>query len=310
MRLLGLTRTKQIANAYNRVRNRRDEAYRRALYERHFDELVRENGTPTGPVLEMEDGWALDTSGTFPHTDALIEQGLALFEERGGVVREHFGRPFFQDVLAGDYTDAVLRDHPALLDFITSSEVLTTAARYLGTIPHLANANPRGVRLNESDRRFDDEPDAPPRASQKFHIDPYSRPNVYVLVALHDVTEEHGPFCWLGAEDSQRVAERLHYGDRGVPYRLSDEEVYQHVDPDKLMRFTCPAGSVLFVDSSACMHYGSRDCRQRRRQVMYSLSPSCRTDFAYVLTRQWPFPVRPSDSRLRKMVLDRTWRDN
>jgi hypothetical protein len=133
---------------------------------------------------------------------------------------------------------------------------------------------------------------------------------VYVLVALHDVTEGHGPFCWFGAEDSRRAAEGIGYGARGIPYRLTDELVYEHVDPAKLMRFTCPAGSVLFVDSSSCMHFGSRDCRLPRRQAMYSLAPPCRTDFAYILTRQWNFPVRESDSRLRKMVLDRTWRDD
>jgi hypothetical protein len=48
--------------------------------------------------------------------------------------------------------------------------------------------------------------------------------------ALLDIGPDDGPLHFLGKSASRRVAESLDYGARGVPYRLSDADVYAIVD--------------------------------------------------------------------------------
>ena len=84
-----------------------------------------------------------------------------------------------------------LEEYPSFLDFVTSSDLLATVGSYLQCIPVLSATLPSGLRLVESNDAFDEEPEVA-KDSQLYHIDYYSRPNVYVLVLLEDVTPEHG----------------------------------------------------------------------------------------------------------------------
>jgi hypothetical protein len=66
-----------------------------------------------------------------------------------------------------------------------------------------------------------------------------------------------------------------------------------------------PRGTVLFVDTSRCFHYGARDGEVPRFQIMYGLTSVCRADFSETYMPRASYPVRPGDSRLRRLVLDR-----
>ena len=95
-------------------------------------------------------------------------------------------------------------------------------------------------------------------------------PNVYVLVLLRDTTFEHGPWTFLPRACSQIVGEKLGYWKRGKPYRVSDEEVYSVADRSQAIEFAYPRGTVLFIESSGCFHYGSRNSVIPRFQLMYA----------------------------------------
>jgi hypothetical protein len=304
----------RIARAFNGFRNRRCVRFREEQYRR-LDELIRENGPPTRPPVALRDGWAIDTSKSLPHLDRLLEESQAIIAERGGVVRGGGSREFFQQIV----TDSHIARYPAILDFATSSDVLLPAIRYLGFIPTLSAAKPLGVRLAESDQRFVPDWDGKYRASQLFHCDYHDSPMVYVIVCLRDVTRESGPFSFLPVSATDRVREALGYHRRGVPYRMSDDEIFRVVDRKELIELACPAGTVLFLDSSRCFHYGSRDCRVPRYLMMYAYVSVRRTDFTDLLRKESPvpledpttrdrrmrYPVKPGDSLLRRMILDR-----
>jgi hypothetical protein len=313
-RLLGSRTTMRIARAFNGVKNRRFVRFREAQYRR-LDELIRENGAPRGPVVELKDGWAIDASRSLPHLDRLLAESQGIIDERGGVVRGGRSREFFQQIV----TDAHIARCPSILDFATSSDVLLPAIRYLGFVPTLSAAKPLGVRLAESDRKFVPDWDGRYRASQLFHCDYHDSPMVYVIVCLRDVTRASGPFSFLPISASERVQGALRYRRRGVPYRLGDEQVFRFADRKELVELACPAGTVLFLDSSLCFHYGSRDCAVPRYLMMYAYVSVRRTDFTDLLRKESPvpladpatrdrrmrYPVRPGDSLLRRMVLDR-----
>jgi hypothetical protein len=238
-----------------------------------------------------------------------------IIRERGGVVRGGGSREFFQQIV----TDGHIARCPSILDFATSSDVLLPAIRYLGFIPTLSAAKPLGVRLAESDQWFVPDWDGKYRASQLFHCDYHDTPMVYVIVCLRDVTRESGPFSFLPISASDRARAALGYHRRGVPYRMTDEEVFRVVDRRELIELAYPAGTVLFLDSSRCFHYGSRDCSKPRYLMMYAYISVKRTDFTDLLRKESPvpledpatrdrrmrYPVKPGDSLLRRMILDR-----
>ena len=296
MRRLGLRRTKAMARRFNRHGHPALER-RRGLYRSRLEELLG----PVEPRIEMTDGFAIDDSGALPHLDALLEQGEQMVQRYGGRKWEH-EKPYLQNI----NPESAVDEYPALLDFITSPEVVAAVAPTFGHVPQLSGVLPRGVRLMESSTRFDPDSDGPPRESQLYHLDYHSTPTVYVVVALRDIGPDDGPLHFLGAETSRRVAEALEYGARGVPYRLSDEQVMAIAKPEEVHRFSVPKGTVLFIESSACFHFGSRRPANDRYQVQYAFTSPVRNDFLELWRPQRVYPVAASDPELRRMVLDRS----
>lgn len=87
--------------------------------------------------------------------------------------------------------------YPALLDFITSPEILAIACEYLNFMPVLSDLIPPGVRLAESRVDLDPNPSPNPQLSQLYHLDFHDLPLIYVIVLLKDVTANSGPFTFF-----------------------------------------------------------------------------------------------------------------
>ena len=302
MAALGIRRTMRLAHFYNRIKFRKQDNWRRRLYETQMEALLAENGGLKRPRIRMKDGWALDTSGSLPHLERVLEDSEKIIAERGGTRKSEVGkyRSYFQDV----WTPADLEKYPSFLDFTTSSDVLATVADYLKCVPTLSTTLPAGIRFVESNAAFDDRPDQP-HDSQLYHIDYYSLPNVYVLVLLRDTARENGPWTFLPRAVSQRAAKKLNYWTKQHGYRLRDEQIYAEADRKQVIEFCGRRGDVLFIESSGCFHYGSRNSVKPRFQLMLGYLGACRTDFSEAIMPAKVYPVRAADSRLRKMVLNK-----
>lgn len=300
MQLFGIANTMSLADAYNRRRFDKQQGWRESLYENRFEELLHDNGPCTVPPIEMHDGWAIDTSMSLPHLDRLLTDAKEIISERAGKRTSSEGtyRSYFQDVWTPD--DAAR--YPSFVDFATSSDVLSVVARYLQCIPALSTTLPAGIRLVESNTAFDDQPDCP-HDSQLYHIDYYSLPNVYVLVLLEDTTHEHGPWTFIPRSLSQAARHELGYWTPERGYRISDEDVFSVIDPSEVIEFTYPRGTVLFIESSGCLHFGSRNSVKPRFQLMYGYTGAIRTDFSEVFMEPKQYPTHQSDSLLRSMAL-------
>jgi hypothetical protein len=298
MRRLGTRRTGAIGRWFNRAAER-SIRFRREVYGRRFAELLEENGPRVGSI-ELVDGWAIDESRALPYLDAILADGAELIEAYGGRKWEH-EKPYLQNI----NPEEAIERHPALLDFVTSSDVLAAVAPCFGYVPILSGLLPRGVRLMESSTTFDPDAAGPWRESQLYHLDYHASPTVYVIVALRDIAPADGPLHFLGRAASGKVAEALDYGARGVPYRLTDEQVYAIVDESEVHRFVAQAGTVLILESSACLHFGSRQPANPRYQMQYAFVSPVRNDFLALWLPQRVYPISPSDSRLRRLVLHR-----
>src|SRR6266516_1900019 len=302
MSRLGIANTMRLAHWYNRLKFSRQDRWRRALYQTQLATLLEENGRLSRPPIEMKDGWALDTSMSLPHLDRVLEDSDKIIAERCGERRSSKGayRSYFQDV----WTQEDLERYPSFLDFATSSDVLSAVSHYLRSIPTLSTTLPAGIRFVESNAAFDDQPDKP-HDSQLYHMDYYSLPLVYILVLLRDTTPEHGPWTFLPRGVSQKARRALNYWSRRRGYRISDEDIYSVVDRKEAIEFCYPRGTVLFIESSGCFHYGSRNSIKPRFQLMLGYTGTCRTDFSEAILPHKVYPVRDADSRLRKMILNK-----
>ena len=101
------------------------------------------------------------------------------------------------------------------------------------------------------------------------------------------------------------LTEELGYYRRGVAHRISDELMAEHVDPSETITFTGPPGSVLYIDSSRCFHFGSRNPRNPRYQLQYAYISPVRNDFGDLVRPQAGYPVGSGDPLSRRLALDR-----
>lgn len=297
----GMTRLMKWGKTYNTLRHGGRGRRHRKAWEREKDALLLENGgAATPPRVRMQDGWALDTSMTLPHLDRLLEEAGKVIREKGG--REFHGQQysFMRSLLFPDD----LRKNSSYLDFITSSELLATVMDYLGTVPRLSPTQPPGVRFMESNVALDTEVHLAPRASQLYHIDFYDLPQVYVLVALDDITPESGPWTFLPASVTDRIAKEIGYREPGYGYRVKDDVICPLIREGEEIAFTVPKGGVLFIDSARCFHFGSRNSVKPRFMMMYGLQSPVRCDFAPCFMPHQKIPVSPTASRLKRMVLE------
>jgi hypothetical protein len=146
-----------------------------------------------------------------------------------------------------------LREHPELVDFALSEAAMGTAARYLGTIPYLNR-----VDLLYSVPRTGDEK----VSSQLFHVDPEGLSQVKFFVNVHDVGEAEGPFTFIPAAETARIVQevsamRRHQG-KALSGRYLDDEIAAVGGRESIVRVMGTPGSAMAVDTSRCLHMGSR----------------------------------------------------
>ena len=298
---LGIAQSMRLAKFYNTIRYRKE--LRRAVdaYRYRRDELLLANdrsfsGTPRNV---LKDGWAIDRSGNFPYIEETLAEADRLIEDRGGVDRR--GTPLAQTDYLFHLNDVPdLFDYPDLLKFPTSSEILATVAEYMGMMPVFSQTRPKGVRVFESTDQFNDNPEF--TASQLYHLDLHDTPLVYAILLVRDIEPENGPWTFLPTSVSEKATRALNYQAKNEPYRVIDERMYEVVDADERIPFTGKRGDVLFLDSSRCFHYGSRNAVVPGYRIMYAFTSPCRGDFTRMLYRLI-YPSSPEDSELKKMVL-------
>lgn len=101
-------------------------------------------------------------------------------------------------------------------------------------------------------------------SSQLYHFDEEDLTQVKLFINITKVTESSGPFTFLSKEDSIKVSRNFRNGKR----RFTDQDIYAFIGEDKAIQLTGNPGSGAFVDTSNCMHYGSRNNESDRLVLM------------------------------------------
>src|SRR5207248_10220552 len=96
--------------------------------------------------------------------------------------------------------------------------------------------------------------------AQFWHLDDEDTSQVKVWIHLHDVGPGSGPLTGIAASISEAFADWMGY-DRAIHHRIPDEQIGEFVDSACFTAFDGPAGTVTFVDTARCFHFGSRVAR-------------------------------------------------
>jgi hypothetical protein len=218
------------------------------------------------PVMEPAKGYGLTSVEKFENFDAVVASARTLFDKKKAEIDEELaGFPTWSEHKREKYlkrkdrflrnllNDNDLRRNPALVDFALSDSVLGMATRYLGGVPYLCR-----VDIVYSVPR----PSGDNIASQLFHVDPEGLTQVKYFIHLYDVDEAEGPFTFIPADETTRIlaAIRALRRQQGKPHsgRYLDEEIEAVGGTSSIVRLKGPTGGGIAIDTSRCLHMGSR----------------------------------------------------
>ena len=141
-----------------------------------------------------------------------------------------------------------------IMDLVTCRDLVDLATGYFGEVPVLSDVCLRWSPVNDS-----------AQSSQLFHRDEEDATQLKFLLHVTDVDPASGPFTVL----SSRAAEKV-YAATGRRFgRFSDEEVFAGLDNDALHAVTGPSGTLTCIDTSRCLHFGSRGNEEERLALFF-----------------------------------------
>jgi len=210
------------------------------------------------------DGYAILPAGSLPGTTEVVETCRQLFAVKKAAIEaaaptdkkalqreQKKKRSFLRDLL--DNED--VRANPILVDFALADPLFSTITNYLGVVPSLTR-----VDLVYSVPRLNPDEHI---ASQLFHQDPEGLRQAKVFLNIFDVEEPNGPFIFIPASASERLVvairdDRRRSGGKADDTRYRDEELEAHGGLADTIRLAGPTGSAVVLDTSRCLHAGSR----------------------------------------------------
>lgn len=209
-------------------------------------------------VLPEEEGYRLFRPGELSGTDTLIAECQNVFSDAkksGQLDRKvsTVSKPFLVPV--ADVEHELLAREP-IFDFVLSDVMMATVASYFGALPILAKVQLMWSPINDTMQK-----------SQKYHFDTEDFRQLKVFVNISEVTTDSGPLTLIGSRRSEEISQQLGY-EGGHRARLEDEVVAEVNGDAGEVVVTGLAGSGVFVDTSRCLHFGSRGNRRERLILM------------------------------------------
>jgi len=144
-------------------------------------------------------------------------------------------------------------DTSEVMALVTSRDLVDLVATYFGEVPVLTDICLRWSPVNDS-----------ARSSQLFHRDEEDATQLKFLLYVTEVTDASGPFTVLSAPASARVfaASGRRFG------RFTDDAISAELGGEQPHALTGPRGTLTCIDTSRCLHFGSR-CNAHERVALF-----------------------------------------
>lgn len=223
--------------------------------KRLADEVV--SGSKWAGFLPRDAGYTTFGAGEIEPLGHLFELGKAIYErhsEYEETERAEIGKSPISHLISYANKEELAQ----IADLATHRDLAEIMCGYFGSVPRFDNADIWISRPNKE-----------AVGSQLFHLDKPDRRYTSIFLNISDVTEKNGPFVLLDKPDSDLVRQKTNY--ESLYYhkdgRLPDSEIKRLNLDENLLKVTGPAGAGGIVDTSECMHCGSR-CEESHRVIM------------------------------------------
>jgi hypothetical protein len=200
-------------------------------------------------TIPEERGYLVLPPGTVAEAEPVIAAGNALVDSIGHDRLLAEFNPRHDTMSRGFLPPEAHELGSPYMNFALHEGIVGPISAYLGVVPILlgidiwyAYAEPR---------------EEGPINASLWHLDGDDTTQVKVWIHLQDVVPEAGPLTALDATRSEEFAEHTEY-DSSVEYRIPDEKINAFIGEDDLKLFDGPQGTIDYVDTSRCMHMGSR----------------------------------------------------
>ena len=243
---------------------------------------------PRPPVqIPADRGFATCDPSVFPEVEAVVDD---VRRRRSELTIAAGEKPYLLD-----HPLTTLDRSSPLVRFAVDPRVVSVAADYLGLVPLLTM-----VTILASPPV-----PGPVAGSQLFHSDWEDVHQVKIFVNCSNVAEENGPLNAVTADASRRVKRAVAYRYGGPHFRLRDEEVLPMLADGEQQAFTGPPGSIVFVDTSSCLHLGSRvyEGAEERLVAQFQYLTPPAFDLTLAPGKRRPFASAAGGSSLERLVL-------
>lgn len=182
---------------------------------------------------------------------------------------------------------------PELIGFSLSPAMLRILAPYYGFIPNLSHI---GVFLSAHAST------TTTKGTQNAHWDNHDLRHVKMFSYLSDVGPDDGPLTFLPADKSAWLRRKTGRIFRTPPIR--DDSEWRRFFTDKdLVQVTGPAGTTAFLNTSDCMHFGSR-CKPEGRRLALVLHYAKFAEYSFTWTKNFEDLNVATSPELRPQNLD------
>ena len=139
---------------------------------------------------------------------------------------------------------------------IIEKNYMSMISKYLFMLPYLKTVT---YMYSKNERTIEN-------SSQYWHLDKTGPRTLKIFLALHDQDERNGPLTFIDAKRSKYLVKHYRYCKTNQFKRLSDELINDEFDNLKFkpLRFIEKKGSIAFLDTDRCLHYGSRKSEKPR----------------------------------------------
>ena len=163
-------------------------------------------------------------------------------------------KSYLQTIPFGDNFDL---ENP-IMKLALSDHLVDAATRYLGFLPILSE-----IRVwyspNDSNKS---------EGSQLYHLDYADINQVKVFLPIENIDEDTGPLTFVSASNSKKICDHINYKLTNDEIRVPDKVVKSYITEKDEVQATGAPGDIVFVDTSACLHYGSRGATKPRKILM------------------------------------------
>jgi hypothetical protein len=265
------------------------ESFNRADLQRRT-QLAAQMSKEASYDIPQEIGFKLVDGSVLPETPEMIRQATSLVEENDlDAIRINKKA----QLLTGLLKPKDLSPESPFVKFALRKDIISSVTKYLGVVPVI---NRIDVWYSQASPELAD--------TQMHHLDWEGRSQVKLFLYVTDVTEEHGPFVAMAANDSATVRERINYR---VGQNIPDEIVDNALAERNEMKAIGSKGSMIFVDTSRCFHYGSRvKTKAASRTVVliqYLRPQSYALSLDYHKNNPYGFLATPEMEEYQRMVL-------